>query len=44
MSQLDLFLTSRRLTCIKPERNKRLFYALSVQRTLLGEWRSCRLR
>ena len=38
MNQLDLFPTSLRLTCIEPERNKRRFYALSVQPTLFGEW------
>ena len=36
--QLDLFPTSVHLRCIDPERNRRRFYAMSVQRDLFGEW------
>jgi len=36
--QLDLFPTDLHLRCIDPATNKRRFYALSVQRTLFGEW------
>lgn len=52
--QLDLFPTDLRLRCIDQASNKRQFYALSVERTLFGEWAlvrewgrigvSCRLR
>lgn len=38
MSQLDLFPTDIHLRCIDPATNKRRFYALSIQRTLFGEW------
>ena len=38
MNQLELFPTDVHLRCIDPASNKRRFYALSVQRTLLGEW------
>ncbi len=37
MVQLDLFPTSVHLCCIDPQRNKRRFYRLSVQPTLVGE-------
>lgn len=36
--QLDLFPMDLHLHCIDPARNKRRFYALSVQRTLFDEW------
>ena len=36
--QLDLFPTDLHLRCIDPVRNRRRFYALSVQRNLFGEW------
>lgn len=38
MNQLELFPTDMHLRCIEPASNKRRFYALSVQRTLFGEW------
>lgn len=38
MNQLELLPTDVHLRCIDPARNKRRFYALSVQRTLFGEW------
>lgn len=38
MNQLELFPTDVHLRCIDPATNKRRFYALSVQRTLFGEW------
>ncbi|ORE91811.1 hypothetical protein ATO13_19505 [Stappia sp. 22II-S9-Z10] len=52
--QLDLFPIDLHLRCIDRSSNKHRFYALSVQRTLFGEWAlvrewgrigvSCRLR
>ena len=36
--QLDLFPIDLHLRCIDRSSNKRRFYALSVQRTLFGEW------
>ncbi|MCF3934412.1 WGR domain-containing protein [Acuticoccus sp. M5D2P5] len=36
--QLDLFPTYLHLRCIDPASNKQRFYALSIQRTLFGEW------
>jgi len=38
MNQLDLFPTDVHLRCVDFSENKRRFYALSVQRTLFGEW------
>lgn len=38
MNQLDLFPTDLHMRCIDPASKKRRFYALSVQRTLFGEW------
>lgn len=38
MNQLDLFPTDVHLRCVDFANNKRRFYALSVQRTLFGEW------
>ena len=38
MTQLDLFPTDVHLTCVDRARNKHRFYAMSVQRTLFGEW------
>ena len=36
--QLDFFPMDLHLRCIDPACNKQRFYALSVQRTLFGEW------
>ena len=36
--QLDLFPTDTRLQSIDPARNRRRFYAMSVQRDLFGDW------
>ncbi len=36
--QLDMFPTDLHLRCIDDARNKRRFYALSVERTLFGDW------
>lgn len=38
MMQLDMFPTDLHLHSIEPMQNRRRFYALSVQRTLFGEW------
>lgn len=38
MVQLDLFPTALHMRCIDPAGRKRRFYALSIQRTLFGEW------
>ena len=38
MSQLDLFPIDVHLRCIDATTSKRRFYALSIQRTLFGEW------
>ncbi|XWN32719.1 MAG: hypothetical protein ROR55_06385 [Devosia sp.] len=37
--QLDLFPTDIHLRCVDPTSNKQRFYAISVQRTLFGDWR-----
>ena len=36
--QLELFPTDVHLRCVDPASNKRRYYALSIQRTLFGEW------
>lgn len=36
--QLDLFSTTVHMRCIDPVRNKRRFYALTLQKTLFGQW------
>lgn len=36
--QLDLFPTDVHMRCINPQKNKRRYYALSVQRNLFNEW------
>ena len=38
MNQLDLFPIDVHLRCVDLASNKRRFYAMSVQRTLFGEW------
>ncbi|WMS44897.1 WGR domain-containing protein [Acuticoccus sp. MNP-M23] len=36
--QLDMFPTDLHLRCVDHTRNKHRFYALTVERTLFGEW------
>ena len=40
--QLELFPEALHLTSIDAARNRRRYYALSVDRTLFGEWVLCR--
>lgn len=36
--QLEIFAEALHLRCVDPAKNKRRFYAMSVERTLFGEW------
>lgn len=36
--QLDLFSMTVHMRCIDPVRNKRRYYALTLEKTLFGQW------